>query len=414
MMSLNDHILSQACDFRSGLVLPYNDVATSPCDIPGYYFSAVAKDPAFTWQTASGGIGTTEAAARCVAIAEALERYAGAVATMPLQRINKLEGHSVLGYQDFALFSKCQHQMPDFPWALPSNEAGIFGEVYSMVDQSPVWVPQECINLGSSLSTIQRPSLSSGLAAHTCPHLAMLRATQELIERDAFSQTWIYSLPGRELVVPESYLALVSEKQGFIQAFDITQAWNPHPVIVVCGYLPKMGVKRYALGVACRENEPDAFHKAWQEWLQGVCFASYLSERDTQQDSELSDFEAHAVYYTRHPKQWLQVPMWKQRSTLRALAKGDPTLDSVQTRLRTLVDHLEREGVRLYYRNLTTPDVRESGLVVVRVLSPELSHLHGDESCPFLGSGRQDIHWRYPDIPRPKGPFPNIFPHPLG
>lgn len=84
-------------------------------------------------------------------------------------------------------------------------------------------------------------------------------------------------------------------------------------------------------------------------------------------------------------------------------------------KLRQLVGQLAAAGIHTYYRDLTPVDVREAGLTVVRVLSPDLSHLHGDERMPFLGGRLADVSWRYPELLRqPDLPFPNPFPHPLG
>ena len=78
------------------------------------------------------------------------------------------------------------------------------------------------------------------------------------------------------------------------------------------------------------------------------------------------------------------------------------------------MDKLKKEGIRLFYRDLTLPDVKETGLTVVRVLSPELSLIHGDERSPFLGGRTNDVAWRYKDIFEDQVDFPNKFPHPLG
>lgn len=415
--TLLDALLTRASDFRSGMVLPSRVVPPTPADIGGYFHAAVAPDPVFSWQSACGGIGPNALVARRVAVAEALERYAAATCSFALKPQRELTGQELIDYHQFALYSPTQYATPSFPWKKPDPERTLFGEVFSLVDHHPVWVPQELIGLGPKEGEAQVPSVSTGLAAHSHALNAMYSGLQELLERDALSCTWLNALPGRELQVPSTYQERVAQKKGEIRIFDLTQAWNPHPVVAVFGFVPQNNRRRYAMGIACRDTHAGALDKAWREWLQGVVFAGYLAERDGASDEQLQSFEAHAVHYTRHPQQWDKLPLFQTSELARPLpAPAQPhPQGSMQSRLHHLVEQLTAAGIRLYYRDLTTVDVREAGLTVVRVLSPDLSHLHGDERMPFLGGRLADIAWRYPALSRPMSlPFPNPYPHPLG
>jgi ribosomal protein S12 methylthiotransferase accessory factor len=414
-VTLLDALLARASDFRSGMVLPSRVVPASPSDIGGYFHAAVAPDPVFAWQTACGGIGPSAQVARRVAVAEALERYAAATCRFALKRRQELTEMELIDYHQFALYSPAQYALPSFPWKKPDPDHTLFGEVFSMQDHHPVWVPQELIGLGPKAGEAQVPSVSTGLAAHSNVLTALYSGLQELLERDALSSTWLNALPGRELQAPAAYHERVLQKQGEIRVFDFTQAWNPHPVVAVCGFLPQNNRRRYALGIACRGSYAEALDKAWREWLQGTVFAGYLAQRDSDSDEQLQSFEAHAVHYTRHPQHWAKIPLLQTTEAARLMPSSPRPQGSMQSSLRRLVEQLAAAGIRSYYRDLTTVDVREAGLTVVRVLSPDLSHLHGDERMPFLGGRLADVAWRYPALSRhPSLPFPNPYPHPLG
>ena len=73
---------------------------------------------------------------------------------------------------------------------------------------------------------------------------------------------------------------------------------------------------------------------------------------------------------------------------------------------------MKHENIRLFYKNISTSDVEDVGVTVIRVLSPDLSLLHGDENEMFLGGKTKDITWRYKNL-KSNG-FPNHYPHPLG
>src|SRR5690606_634878 len=129
------------------------------------------------------------------------------------------------------------------------------------------------------------PSTSSGLAAWKDqaggPWLAVLRAAQELLERDALTCTWLNGLGGRRLALPKEWTEYAVSRGGELQAFDLTQAWNPHKVVAVTGGLPYQGHPRFVLGIACRDSLSAALHKAVLEWAQSLTFAAHLAERNT-------------------------------------------------------------------------------------------------------------------------------------
>jgi hypothetical protein len=94
------------------------------------------------------------------------------------------------------------------------------------------------------------------------------------------------------------------------------------------------------------------------------------------------------------------------------LIYGDATDKNNIEKLSYLLSNLNNAKIRLFYKDITTADVKEVGVTVVRVLSPELSLIHGDENIPFLGGRTNDIKWRYSNLKC--GMFPNKYPHPLG
>ena len=171
------------------------------------------------------------------------------------------------------------------------------------------------------------------------------------------------------------------------------------------------------MGVACRENYEKAIEKAYLEWIQGCVFAGYYDEfhADIKLDNSknVNSFDLHAVYYTKHPEQWENVPLIKYRSSYKYIERNNNLRDkSIEYRLKFLLKKLRKENIRLFYKEITTSDVREVGVTVIRVLSPDLALLHGDENEMFLGGKTKDIKWRYKDLKSLE--FPNRYPHPLG
>jgi ribosomal protein S12 methylthiotransferase accessory factor len=170
------------------------------------------------------------------------------------------------------------------------------------------------------------------------------------------------------------------------------------------------------LGAACRETWEEAVEKAYLEWSQGVFFTAYYwaSHPDMQLDSydQVNTFDEHAVYYTLHPEQWDKI----------ALLKGGPfERVSTETKSRNNIEaltklsrQLERQKVRLYYRDVTTTDLKAVGLSAVRAVSPDLAPIFSHQRYPYFGGRVHDVLWRYPWAKKPELVFPNPMPHPLG
>lgn len=416
MKTLSEHLLYISSNFRNGIVLPFQEVLPTPSELEGFYNISVPEDSVQPWQSASGSLHRSKDKAIIGAIGEAMERYSAAVTEFPLKQLREIEGENYLSYNDFALFYEEQYNNPLFKWKRPDLDAAYFGEVHSLYDNAKVWIPQELIGLGIKKGSAMVPSTSTGLAAHPSPLKAILLALQELLERDALTVYWMNSLGGREIDLDSSYINPVMAKGGCVHCFDITQAWNPHPVIAVCGYLPQRGKKRISMGVACRETQTLAIEKAYAEWIQGAIFAGYYDVYhpglDLSDITKVADFDEHGVYYTLYPEKWEQVPLLAKRQPHTASPKPDTVAVTAEI-LEALLESLKEQNIRLFYRDLTIADLRQIGVKVVRVASPELSLIHGDEQSPFLGGRTDDVAWRYPELVS-HAQFPNPYPHPLG
>jgi ribosomal protein S12 methylthiotransferase accessory factor len=400
------------------------------------------------------------------AVGESLERYSAALADFSVKRYSELTDKTVIDYREFSLFSEQQYKDPLFRWKPPDLDEVYYGTVFSVYDNSPVWVPQELIGFGPRKGEAAFPSTSTGVAAHTDTYVALLLAIQELLERDALTVYWQNSLGGREIELEERFIEPVRAHCGDVHCFDLTQEWNPHPVIAVCGSLPLRSQMRISMGVACRATAESAIEKAYAEWIQGCIFAGFYSLHHPflkfEDAAAVNSFDAHAVYYSLYPEKWPETPIMKRRSPYTDKQFGDRGIEQSQAALSTrttindnhdnhdkhfpgclterttidsnhdkhdmhdmhfpgcltelienLLGRLKKAGVRLYYRDLTLPDVRSAGLSVVRVISPELSLIHGDEAEPFLGGGTANFASRYSNVEL-GGEFPNSYPHPLG
>lgn len=398
---------------RHGLLPPPAEVAPSPADLDAMHNWSVSYSPEDPWRAAGGGVAWTREDARNAAIAEALERYAAVSYELPLVTPSGSEPTRRLS--DFTLFSTDQQRDQSFPHLDSLHDDAPLTDVYRLATNERTLVPAALVGLTDRFGALPT---SSGLAAAATNSHALLRATQELIERDAFMSVWLHALAPPHAPLLNEWLAPVRDRGGWALAFDITPAYSPHAVAMVVGNLPLDGRPRFSLGLACRGTWFDAAEKAYLEWSQGVIFAGHRSRREPNLSfpsaRDVRTFDDHATYYTVHPDRWLELPFMVGESPP---AAARPSRNAAS--LAELVTALEGTGVELFYRDLTLPDLRQIGLSVVRVLSPALTPIHADHHWPHLGGTTADVDrrfaWASESWARPLGErFPSPFPHPLG
>jgi len=220
-------------------------------------------------------------------------------------------------------------------------------------------------------------------------------------------------MPGRAIALEGALdgelVAAVRARGGAVEAWDLTQRWNPCPVVAVTGELPLRGFRRLSLGAACRATQADAVDKALREWIQGVIFVGHqLDERPRAALDVPRTFVEHGLFYSVNPHQWPNIPLRNPEPEPVPVPVPESAID-----FPSLLHTLAAAGIRLYYRDLTTPDVAALGLTVVRVLAPALTPLAADHRWPSLGGRALDHRWRWPDR-APVGAIPNPLPHALG
>lgn len=400
--------LLAATGSRHGIVAAPREVRRTFAEPAGVVNVAVPDRSAAGWSSAAGGIARTYAEAEAAAVGEALERYAAHACELPRRRRDELPDPAVVvELEDFSLYATGQLGHPEFPHHSVFEGERTYTNVFDASTNRELWVPFELVGLsprGAGVAT------SSGLAAAPTALDALLRALQELIERDALMVTWLHGIPARRVHLPPDLAAEVATLGGEALVVDATPADSPHPVALVTGQLPLRGEPRYSLGAACRATWREAVHKAYLEWVQGVTFVSYYRDFHPGlaygSPHDVRTFDDHAVYYSVRPDRWPRLPL------LRGAVGPEPP--DGPPGVAALVRGLATGRVRVFYRELTTPDVRQAGLRVVRALSPDLAPIHCDERWPFLGGTVTDVHRRYPWVSDGELCFPNPYPHPLG
>lgn len=303
---------------------------------------------------------------------------------------------------------------------------------WSLTERRPRLVPASLVYMnyqfGDDEGVVGR-NASTGLAAGLTVEEAILTAVQEVIERDAFTICWLCRRPGRRLILDDDGLQeLVRRRfQGDhpsvrLSAYEV----SPDLPIASCWVVlsrPSEFGPAVCVGSATRLDPRAALRKCLLEAGQGLPYFRFLLEQlaDWQPADDFLDvtsFDHHCVFYLKRPDlvpaafAFLDAP----DAEIPVSALPDRSTGRVLGDLERTTELLRAAGLEVVVVEITTPDIQEVGLRVVRVLVPGMVPLHGVHKFPFLGARRLG------EFPPRTGPWPvdgrqrssfNPYPHPF-
>jgi len=149
----------------------------------------------------------------------------------------------------------------------------------------------------------------------------------------------------------------------------------------------------FCVGSASHLDARQALLKSLIEASQGRAYLRYEHVRDPNWHckddfSNISSFDDHARVYTNRPELLSHLDFCTTIENNSGVMRPNESTSDPESDLRKVLSILDKRGFDVLVVDLTTPDVRELGLHVVRVLIPGLQPLHGDHCYPFLGGKR--------------------------
>lgn len=297
--------------------------------------------------------------------------------------------------QKLCLYADPYYDLPSFPYCRFQSSQSIHWTSGSWLHTGkPVRVP--ALPVFSKLVVPDEERFcqvtSNGLAAGADLNDAALRATLELIERDAFMLTWYCRLPGQELDVDgsldpgtESVLEMVRQ-QGARISFYLLNA-GIHVPTVLC--IARGNGKTWpgaTLGLGCHLNLQTAVRKAVMELGQtGPEFCRAMISGDEpipQSPSDVQTFRQHGLFYlSAERKRAFDFLHDGDKPPIRVRDLSRPE----EMSLALLAERLQSAGVRVAIVDLTTAALYDSGFSVVRALGENMQQIH----CGF---GRERLN----------------------
>ena len=390
--------LESACSRYVGLVTGVDALLAAPSDSRLTHHVATGARGEQRFEAGGAGYAADPAAARAAAIGEAIERYAAAQPhdlTEP-RCAARLDG--AVEPERFALFGDGQYAAPGFPFVPFTSRTPVrWAAGRSLADGRPVFLPAQLVHLvWDDLAEGEAPiahATSSALACGASLAEAALAALLEAIERDAFMIVWRNRLT-LPLVDASAVSAVVAWERRYLDPArlrrSVVDLSGFHGVATMLAVVED-AAGSIGVGAAAAAEPETAYRKALAEAYatHGAAQRMRVDRVGTQSTpGGVTTFADHIRVYSR-PGSAARAS-FLTASDERVSIADRPRLRASRAvdRLDELVRGLGRTGLEAFAVDVSTPDVTELGLHVVKAVVPELCMLDVREDACFLGGPR--------------------------
>lgn len=275
---------------------------------------------------------------------------------------------------------------------------------WSLTARQPRLVPATLVFLEPSYREGEKAigvNASSGLAAGLSREQAILSGLYEVVERDAFTMSWLHRRVGRRIVIddPELRRRLAEDfhadrPEVDLQFYEITLD-IPIPSILSVLRRPAEFGPSLCLSSVTRLSPRAAVNKALREMGQSLPYLRYLRQHlkgwePDERHRDLTSFDHHFLLYSKRPElaEKALAHLGEVDCEVALSAIADRSTGTLGGDVATCVELLRQAGREVIVSDITTADVLEVGFRVVRVVIPGLVPLHGNHNVQFLGVRR--------------------------
>ena len=352
----------------------------------------------------AGGKGRTEAEAMASAIGEALERYC---ASLPdVRRLRRARwrdaGDHAIPPPDYVLYSETQYAQAGFPYHrhAPDDEVTWLA-ARELPHGRDVLAPASLLYLAMPDQRREDTFVtqtSNGLAAGPDLERAVLGGLYELVERDAFLLTWMARLPAPEVILDADRGLIQAVRAHYarfgveLRVFHLVTDVALHAMMAIA--LDKTGQGPACMvALGCHADPTAAALKSVFEICQIM-----PGERRTFHDKppaarlktprDVKTLEDHGAWLTVSERLGELSFLLDSGRKVALDALPDYSAGSTQKNLAHCVASLVAAGCRVAYADLTTADLRDYPVRVVRAVATGLQPIHFGYGEERLGGRR--------------------------
>ena len=330
----------------------------------------------------SGGLGISsdEKSAVISCIAEAIERYC--MSYVPKTEIKKMKWNEINNEEkitDYQLYTDTQYeQNPQY--VNPKKEAIYWTRINSIEDGKYLYWPSSLIYLPFELSKTVAETSSTGMAAGFSINDCIVSGLLELIERDSLMINFSKRLNPPEIDIN----TLNIENKEFVDKISKNykiKIYKLYSDIKIPTYLCFIyngeGKKlHYGIGASTNLDSNKAIDKALKECLFTYYYSLNIMDLRKNNPDEISTLYEHFLYYQGELFEKLLFESEKIK-----YIREIYTFDDVKKDLKS-------NGLKIYYKDLTTEDIRFTNLKVVKVIVPGLIDLNKTHKMQRLAAKR--------------------------
>jgi len=345
------------------------------------------------------GKGDSVLQAQRSAIGEALERYCSSRVDARALCFASASELTAPAIEPAALVLYSTEQYARLPYRRPEADMPLTWIPGSSLSGEPRYLPASMVYLGyqgAGGSEIFTMSTSNGLAAGPDLDSAIRAGVLELLERDAFLVTWINRLPAPEIELdsltgPASQAIRHYARHGVeVRVFRLLNGLPVHACMAV-GFDRERSMPAAVVGLGCDLDPVAAVRHAVMELAQvrpGMVHRCWERPPSLQRYDEVRTLEDHALFMAmpEHLCEFDFLMNGAKRVPLSAL--DNYATNNARTDVETCGRSLAAARIELSYVDLTTADLTEFPVKVVRVLATHLQPMHFGFGYERLGGER--------------------------
>lgn len=333
-------------------------------------------------EVSSGGLGVNEnkniAMTSC--LAEALERYC--MSYIPKSDIiinTKKDMNSNHIFEEFSLYSDEQYK-DNTIFLNPNKEKIEWVKIYNIKDNNYKFWPASLIYLPYDLNKIVAETTSTGMAAGFTIEECIKSGLLELIERDALMINFMQRLNPPEIDIKtisglnEELIKKIS-KEYSIKIYKLYSDINV-PTYLSIIYKKEKNKFHYGIGACANINSDYAINKSLKECLFTYFYSLNIMDVRQKDPNKIKTLYEHFLYYQGDNFEKLLFKSKKEKYKKEKISFDD------------VINSLEKNDISVYYKDLTTEDIKETGIKVVKVIAPSLIDLNKSHIYPRLGAKR--------------------------
>lgn len=334
-------------------------------------------------EVSSGGLGVNEnkKIAMTSCLAEALERYC--MSYIPKKEIiksAKINLRKENTFDNFFTYSEEQYDKLDL-FLNPNKEKIEWTKIYNIDSRKKFkYWPASLIYLPYDLNKTVAETTSTGMAAGFTLDECIQSGLLELIERDALMVNFMQRLNPPEInleTLDGENLKLIKKIQ---KEYDIKiyKLYSDIKVPIYLSIIYKEEKKHihYGIGACASINSDYAINKSLKECLFTYFYSLNIMDARQGDPKKIKTLYEHFLYY--------------QGDNFKKLLFNSKVINYKKevVSFNDLLKNLKSQNIDVYYKELTTDDIKKTGIKVVKVIAPSLIDLNKSHIYPRLGAER--------------------------